>query len=271
MTNKLTVFLVVVIILVSGCSMPQSDHAISLSPSAETELDEVGKLPHNIRADQVKAAFEEYANYRLWHYPDENYLHIDFQSCIGKEINAELLVFESDPDHIYLRTEVSESLGIIVYKNGIVYLDGFVNPENPNGLYPQGKHAMIDTFKVKIHEPRKPNYGTSPRKDKMIQTAERHAETLCEDFLSGEGSELWKNADIYIADFYEYQEFIDIWWIRKDGYASTTPVQIIENNDEFQPHGVKGYSIPDFTGNGEIYTSEKRDIADAVKHMTCRP
>lgn len=232
MTNKLTVFLVVVTILINGCSNLQSDHASS-SSSAETEFDDIGKLPHNMNANQVKAAFEEYANYRLWYYPDEINFHIDFQSCIGKEINADLLVFESDPDRIYLRTEISESLGIIEYKDGIVYLDGFVEPGNPNYLYPQGKHVEVDTIKVMISEPRKPNFGTSPRKDKMVQAAKRYVERLCQDFLSGEESALWENADIYILDFYEYQDFIDIWWIRKDGYASSSPVQIIENNHAF--------------------------------------
>jgi hypothetical protein len=270
MTIKLTAFLVVVTILISGCSKSQSDHASS-SSSAETEFDTIGKLPHNINVNQVKTAFEEYANYRLWYYPDEHNTHIDLQSHIGKEINADMLVFESNPDHIYLRTEASESLGIIVYKDGFVYLDGFVEPENPNRLYPQGKHAKVATIKVKINEPHKPNYGTSPRKDNMIQAAERYAETLCKDFLSGEESALWENADNYILDFYEYQDIIGIWWIRKDGYASTTPVQIIENNHAFQSHGIKGYSIADFTKHDELYTSEQRFIADAVKRMACRP
>jgi hypothetical protein len=270
MTNKLAVFLVVIIILIGGCAMTQREHAISSSPSAEPE-NGARKFPHNISAEHVKAAFEEYANYRLWYYPDEHNPHIDLQSHIGKEINADMLVFESDPDHIYLRTEASESLGIIVNKDGFVYLDGFVEPENPNRLYPQGKHAKVATIKVKINEPRKPNYGTSPRKVNMIQAAERYAETLCKDFLSGEESALWENADNYILDFYEYQDIIGIWWIRKDGYASTTPVQIIENNHAFQSHGIKGYSIADFTKHDELYTSEKRFIADAVKRMACRP
>lgn len=94
----------------------------------------------------------------------------------------------------------------------------------------------------------------------MILAAERHVEALCEDFLSGEASALWENAEIYILDFYEDEDSADIWRIRTDGSAATTPVQFIENEHGFEPHGLKGYFIADFSLTSQI-RSDKWPVA----------
>jgi hypothetical protein len=269
--NKLIATLAVVMLL-SGCSTLSKDNNNSThisSSSAEVVNGSDLKLPQNISLESIGKAFEEYVNYRLWFYPDESKApQINFESYIRKVINAEVRMYESDPGSVYLLTELGNWLGKIINEDGFIYLDGFVKQDEIN-LYPHGNYEKVDDLTIKVKAPHKPNYGTSPRKDKMIQAAEKYAESLCEDFVSGTESELWRDAKIYIADFYEYENVVNVWFVRKDGYASNNPVLLTENNNEFQVQGVKGYSIQDVMKDEKNFFFENRQIGDAVKQFTC--
>lgn len=126
-----------VVLLLSGCSITSKSNNSTQSVVMNASHSE---LPPNISLDSVKKAFGEYINYRLWWYPNETDKQINFEAYVGKEIEAEVRVYDSDPQSAYIHTELGDWLAKIVYKDGFVYCDGFVRQEENN--YPQGDYKQ---------------------------------------------------------------------------------------------------------------------------------
>lgn len=252
------------IMLLSSCSTVSKDNNSNNSVVVNASSLE---LPPNISLDSVKNAFKEFINYRLWWYPNETDNQINFEPYVGKEINAEVRMYDSDPQTVYIHTQLGDWLTKFVFFKGIVYCDGFVKQEEKNN-YPQGDFKKVDTLKITVETPHKPNYGTSPRKDKMIQAAETYVDFRCTDFAAGTEADLWKGVKVYIVDFYEYEDVVNLWFVRRDGYAYFGPVQLTEKDNEFQTQGLKGFEIQDIKKEENNFLFE-RQIGDAVKQFEC--
>ncbi|UJF31800.1 hypothetical protein [Paenibacillus hexagrammi] len=269
MIVRKVIFAFTISLLVNGCSnlSQDIDDSKNTSTNSAVVVTSSSELPTRFSLDSIRKAFKEYINYRLWFYPDETEKQFNFEPYIGKEITTEVRVYESNPQNIYIHTEIGDWLAKIVYANGFVYCDGFIRQEDTN-IYPKGDYKKVDTLKIKVEPPHKPNYGTSHRKDKMIQAAVDYAEHLCKDFENGTESELWKDSKVYIVDFYEYENVINVWFVRQDGFASYTPVQVTESNNEFTTQGIKGFDIPNIRKldkkDNETYFFEKQ-IGDTIK------
>lgn len=156
-----------VIMLLSGCSNSPKENTINSSGSAVVVNESNLKLPKNISLESVNSAFTAYRNFRLWNYPEESKAsQINFTPYIGKEITAEVRMFESNPESVFIHTELGNSLGKVVNKDGFVYLGGFVQLDETSS-YPQGNYEKVYDIKINVKTPHKPNYGTSPIKEKI--------------------------------------------------------------------------------------------------------
>ncbi|MCD1257299.1 hypothetical protein B5M42_000420 [Paenibacillus athensensis] len=274
MNKRKAIAAILIIIFLSGCStLPRintnSQHELSNSATAATasELE----LPPKMNMENIKKAFAEFINYRLWFYPNETEKQFDFAPLVGKELTAEVRVYTSDTQSVYIQTELGDWLAKIIYSNGIVYASGFIKQADKD-LYPPGNYENAGNLMIKVESPHKPNYGTSPRKDKMIKAVEEYATDRCQDFAQGTESELWKGAKVYIVDFYEYEDVVNVWFVRLDGLASYAPVQLTEGEHEFNTQGVQGYDIPDIkklNKKDEDTSFFEKQLEDAVKQFYC--
>ncbi|MEK0315683.1 hypothetical protein [Cohnella sp. 56] len=262
MIGKKMITALAVVLLLSGCSTTLKSNNPTHSVGMNAGHSEISP---NISLDSAKKAFSEYINYRLWWYPNETDNQINFEAYIGKEIEAEVRIYESDPQSAYIHTTLGDWLAKIVYKDGFVYCDGFVRQEE--NIYPQGDYKKVDTLNIIVETPHKPNYGSSPRKNKMIQAVEKYVDFRCKDFAAGTDADLWKGVKVYIADFYEYEEVVSVWFVRQDGYAANMPVQLTEKNNEFETQGDKGTHIQDIKKEKDF--NFQREIDDAVKQFEC--
>jgi hypothetical protein len=290
MKNKIP-FIIIVIgmsLLICSCSTnrivgPEGTIASKDLPAETIEVTESritpnleAKLPANYTLAKIKSALEEYMNYRMWLYPEKvegNYGKTKFDPYISKIIDVEVRIYQdnSGEKKVFAHTNIGEWLVIFETENGIVYGDGQVLKEDAK-MWPQDNYEVIGAFSVKVPQPHKPNYGRSPRKEKMIAAAEAYVKFFCDDASKGSESKEWINTEVYIADFYEYQELTSTWYVRQDGYVWYNPVRLVEQNTEFEAVGVKGF------GMKNIYTLDKFDngrymfeseIHDAVKQFRC--
>lgn len=264
-------FLVCTALLLASCSAtkPNSQGTVSLLPVEMEKL----VLPDGYTVDSIKNAVIEYANYRMWTSPDHIYGTVSeksFEPFIGQSIDVDIRVYadEAGEETVYAHTNKADWLIVLKRKVDIVYGDGQVS-EGEAG-WPQGKWEPVAQFPILIEKPRKPNYGSSPRKDKMIAAAEAQLKYyLCEDFVRGEGGEKWIGATAYLTDFFEYEESVSAWLIRDDGYAAYTPVAFVEGNNAFKAVGVKGFSIENIHLQDPGFTYEQQ-IKDTVLKFTCK-
>lgn len=58
----------------------------------------------------------------------------------------------------------------------------------------------------------------------MVAAIESEIEESLKDLSSGEEGDVWKNAIIYLVDFYVYERGVSIWYVREDGYVWNAPV-----------------------------------------------
>ncbi|MBJ6361233.1 hypothetical protein ACFOQM_08005 [Paenibacillus sp. GCM10012307] len=259
-------FLLYIILLVSACSNSDNTEKKNLKDTA---------LPEGFTLNNVKVATEEYINYRMWTEPDrlnESISEKSFEPYIHKNISMEVRQYEDVSEKkLYVKANIGEWLLILTTKDGIVYGDGQVSKDERG--WPQGNYKVVEDFSVSVKEAQKPNYGNSPRKNKMIAAAEVYLRfVLCEDFPSGAEGEKWLGARVYIADFFEYQDIIMAWIVRKDGLASLFPVGLLEKGNAFEAFGAKGYDLehvesldPNNRGRFEFEQQTK----DAVLEFTC--
>jgi hypothetical protein len=233
------------------------------------------ELPTGFTKVNIKSALEEYMNYRLWFYPEKvagNYSVKSFDSYIGQSIDVEVRLYSdsSGKKKVYAHTSIGEWLAIFEIKNGIVYCDGQVSKDET--IWPQDNFEVIETFSVEVQHPHKPNYGISPRKDRMITAIKTKLKDICEDFTRGSDGDEWSNAKVYIVDFYEYESGGDAWFVRQDGDSWYSPVQLVEKNNGFEVEGVKGFSLKNINTLDKYDSGRymfERQIHDAVKQFTC--
>lgn len=138
------------------------------SPDSETKIQDEQQrnndeskdnivLPEGYSIDKIKSALMEYINMRLWLYPDIGYNSSDknFDNYINEIVDFEIILVNKS---VYASTNVGESLLIFTDRDGFIYVDGQVNPDED--YWPDmSDYIVIDKFSIQIPEPQKPDYG----------------------------------------------------------------------------------------------------------------
>ncbi|WP_239614182.1 hypothetical protein [Cohnella mopanensis] len=281
MNNKNTfiVMAIVMALILSSCSTARQAGPAVTVQATESQMtpNPAAKLPDNFSVPILKSALEEYMNYRLWFYPSkikENDSYKSFDSHIGETVNVEVRLYSdgSGDKKVFAHTTIGEWLVLFGQKNNIVYADGQVGKEDTE--WPQGNFEAAGTFSMQLSEPRKPNFGTSVRKEEMIEALEDEINKVCADLLTGSERDLWIDSQVYLADFYEYESIVSVWFVRPDGYVWIHPLGLAEQDGGFSVTGVKGFSISDMNARNENdftrYLYEK-EIQGAIKQWICSP
>lgn len=238
-------------------------------------MDTEGKLPENFTIEKIKSALLEYINYRMWYYPskiEDNFSEKNFDNYIGQPMDVEIRVYNGNADEtVYAHTGIGHLL-VFNSTDEFVYCDGQVSEKNPS--WPKdNNYKVMEKYQIIIPEPRKPNYGTSPRKDKMIAELESVIRSDCEEYYNYNGidGEDWGNVDVYIADFYEYEMGTHAVIVKQDGSITDYPVQFEEKeNGDIKVIKLKGYTIRNKDEMNEFGKhSFERDTNDAILHFRC--
>ncbi|MBO9598496.1 MAG: hypothetical protein J7559_11855 [Cohnella sp.] len=237
---------------------------------------EEAKLPAGFSLASMKSAIQNYVNDMMWFYPEQthwSYADNNFETFIGQTIDVEARLYTdgSDENRIFANTGLGEKLALFALKDGYVYVEGQVGENDPE-FGPKGNFEIVGAFSFRVEQPRKPNYGSSPRKDKMIVALEAKMKKVCEDLLSGSDKDDWIGSKIYIMDFYEYESFSSAWIVRPDGYAWNEPLQLVEKDDGFAANGGKGLqfdNIRTLDTNDVNRIAFEQGIQQALKTFTC--
>ncbi len=283
MNKKILLIIIAITILCCSC-IKKVDNVPSETINqneSSLQIEQAERLPENFTVDKIKSALLEYINYRLWFYPVEIMDDVSdrqFDSYIDKTIDVEIRVYENHifadryEKKVYIHTSVGDWLATFECRNEIVYCDGQISEGGYGWPSDPHNYEIIERYSVTIPPPHKPNYGTSPLKEKMIALFEAKLKESCEDFYKG-GEEIndeWLNVDVYIAEFYEYQYGTHAWLCRQDGYAFNYPVAFEEKKNELIIYGIKGYSINYINQPKGLNKHQfERDISDAVRHFKC--
>ncbi len=235
-------------------------------------------LPSGYSLENIEAATKELINYQLWFYPADVWARNDeskaFDPYIGKKFHMDVRVYRTDSgeQQVYAKTSAGEWLiHYELIRDTIVGTDQVHIGES---AYPQGNYESAGSFTVQVLEPHPPNYGTSPRKEKMIEAVEQRVSEICTEFQKEEDPTLWSGTEVYINNFYEYEESGAAWFVRQDGYAMKIPMQLAESNGEFDTHLGKGklfileniHSLDESQARRYMFESESKV---AVGRMTC--
>lgn len=268
--------------LLSACSMNEVHKVNSNEGTAANTSDlqhsrEI-KLPDGFTIDTIKNALSEYVNYRLWLYPQKILDAVsdkDFDPYIGKSVDVEVRAYYTGSNEsVYAKTSIGEWLAVFKRKNGIIYCDGQVSKGESGWPDNTGNYMVIDKYSFVIAQPQQPHYGTSPRKDRMIAAVEAKIRWALEDFYKGADHtyEEWKDADVYIANFYEYEDGTHAWICRQDGVIVDYPVAFEESNQEIQVQPLNGSTLnnkDEFNAFGRFQFD--KELQDAVIHFRWNP
>ncbi len=216
------------------------------------------KLPDGYTFGSMKSAIQNYVNDMMWFYPEQadwSYADNHFEMFIGQAIDVEVRSYTDDSGEkrLFARSGLGGRLVVFAEKDGLVYVDGQVEEKDPD-YGPRGTYDIVGTFTFQVEPPHKPNYGSSPRKDRMIVALEAKMKKVCEDLLSGSDQDDWIGSKVYVMDFYEYESFTSAWIVRPDGYAWNEPLELVEQDDEFVASGGKGLQID------HIYALDPYDV-----------
>ena len=266
------IFLIIIILLVVlGSYIFRTYNSIEIIGIDEKmELKEPIGLPDNFTNEKIKDAFLEQINYRLWFYPYEYYYigspedNKQLENHINKSVDAEIRLYNDREDAVYIHTDIGEWLAIFKYKQGFVYCGGLIQKDGYSWPSDIENYEVIERYSFIIPEPHKPNYGTSERKDEIIAKTEALIEAILED--SYEANEKFVNTEVYIADFYEYQEGTEIFLFFADGSIRYSPVNFEEKKGNISVYSGKGFSIE----ASRIQEYEKF-MNDAVRHYIWNP
>ncbi len=280
MRKWMIILVFVQIFLLCSCSQTQnslSNKTTNITNTSKLEATTKLQLPKNYTIEKIKNAFLEYINYRLYLYPAkimDGTSDKDFDNYIGKSIDVEIRLYNNRyEDFVYAHTNMGNWLAMFKNLNDIVYCAGQANegeygrPENEN------KYMVVDKYTIKIPEAHKPNYGTSQHKNKMIDAFESQIKAACLDFYKGANKyyDEWSNVDVYIVDFYEYENGAHAWLRRQDGSITDYPVSFEEDiKGEFKVQPSKGYTMKNISQFNEFGRYQfDIDIKDAVRHFKC--
>lgn len=226
--------ILLIILTISLTIFPLSCAKYTENSPAETinpiEVNEPPKtsieLPEGFTVENIKNAFLEYSNYFLWYSPlmvdgtpkfvadiepeehpelSDNFLF----GYIGEYINVEIRLYDDNDteirlyddnsvDSVYASISAGEWLVVFREKDGFVYSPGHLHKSSQ--LWPEGNYEIVEKYSVKIPEPHTPNFGTSKRKDMMVDAA---VSTVKERL--GESSNGHKSEKVHIENFFEYE------------------------------------------------------------------
>lgn len=225
-------------------------------------------LPAPFTMDKLQQALDEYINYRLWYYPENTAGTVgnsSFDAYIGQSIDVEI---RSYGEGIYASLPMKERLVVFEEKEGIVYTQGQIDPDMK--AWPGGDYTSIGSFSLKISEPRKPVFGDSPRKTKMIEASLAYLDRYYNDVSQQGADEEWEGITATLVDFYEYEMGTTAWLVRKDGAIYNVPMYFDEENDGILAVGMKGYHVEDAEAfgpeEGYRYLKEVEDASIKIKY-----
>jgi hypothetical protein len=281
--KKMLAILILTSLLLTSCSPKSfsnpSKNTLGLTVN-KLEEKKQAELPQGFTLDKIEEALLEYINYRLWLYPSKLIGGIttgkEFDNYVNKSIEVEIRVYETDSGKLVCgKTNIGERLMVFRNKHDFVYCDGQIGEEEQEQGQPGNIeiYAVLETYTVTIPEPHKPNYGTSQRKEKMLAAFESYIKKQLYDLynnLGGPKLDEWAEIEVFIADFYEYEDGAHAWFLKKDGSIESYAVYFIEANGEFQVQSLKGYTMnskDEFNEWGRFYF--ERDMTDAVSHFIC--
>ncbi len=264
------IFFISITVLFAACGKTISTTSNDTSTEFINKNEE--KLPADFTIDNIKSAFKEYINYRLWLYPEEvqdGTSDKDFDNYIGKSIDVEIRLYKEEANKVYAHTNLGDWLAVFNSHKGFIYCEGQASSKDEDNQYPKANdYAVIDKYSLEIPKPIKPNYGTSENKDKMIAVAISNIKSSCEEFYKTEKE--WENVDVYIADFYEYESGLHAWLCKQDGTITNYPLMFKEKNNDITVKPVKGFNMKSKDEFNEFGLFQfERDISDAVKHFKC--
>lgn len=252
---------------VPGSEINNSSFETEQNPKENIEINSNVNFPEHYTVYKIKDALLEYINYRLWLYPAIGYNSSsdkNFDNYINKFIDVEIRLYNN---LVYAHTNIGEWLIVFNDRNGFIYVDGQVS--KGEGMWPEdNEYKVLEMFSIQIPSPHKPNYGVSKRKDEMITSAVSVVTSTCEEY--GQSSDEWKNVNVYIADFFEYEMGTHARIYKKDSSIYVLPIHFLEENDEIKVHTSKGYTIQNLDEQDEFTIHQhKRYISDAVTSFEC--
>lgn len=276
--KKLFLLILAITTLLCSCATEFSKGIANEDVKKATESNQLKnsdvKLPVNYSVEKIKIALSEYINYRLWMYPalENDLSKKNFDKYVDKTIDVEIRLYTNTPNwSVYANTSIGNWLLVFTNKADIVYCEGQVSQGEK--YWPQNNdYQIIEKFSLVISKPHKPSYGTSAKKDKMIAAFEAKLKSSCESFYKDADyyDETWKNADVYIADFYEYEIGTHAWLCKQDGTIISYPVVFEEVNGAIRVQPVKPDEYKSKDALNEIGQHLfEREIGDAVKLFKC--
>lgn len=281
MKRKLSVILILLLLFLCACSNKDSNSISEETADASTsnlQQNQEVKLPEGFTSDKIKNALLEYINYRLWLYPAKIMDAVSdksFDNYIGKSVDVEIRIYKTGSgEFVYAHTSIGKWLAVFKSENGFVYCDGQASEDEYGWPDNIEDYAVFEKYSIVIPQPHKPNYGTSERKDKMIAALEAAIKASCEDYYNSTDKyhDEWINVDIYIADFYEYENGVHAWLCRQDGSITNYPVVFEEVNNEFKVQTAMLFTMNNKSEFNEFGRFQfERDISDAVRHFKWNP
>ena len=227
------------------------------------------KLPENFTIDKIKNALLEHINYSLWlnYYTPED--EETFYNYINKPINVEIRLY-TNKNSVY--TYVSELGCLISVKSnkGFIYCSDRYFKDPISGEYSWSideNFEVLEKYSVILPEPHKPNYGSSEYKNSIISKMESFVKNDCKSF-SEYDKDKWGNIDVYISDFFEYEDGVIVLLYHQDGSITYYPINVEENNGEILFTTAKSFTVNGMNDMNEYgqYEFERRKN-DAVKHF----
>jgi hypothetical protein len=203
-------------------------------------------LPAGYTVANIQTALEDYINERLWLYPEsaEGKGTNVFEAYVGQSLKVDVRLYpDTSGQKVYAHTNIGDWLAVLQYKAGTVYCDGQVSPDSQD-QWPGEHFETGGSFEITVQPPHEPEYGTSPRKEKVLAAMEERATVLCEDLSSGSEAAKWTNTKLYIADFHKYLETTSAWFLRPDGYVWSFGFSAEEENGLWTGSSSQGRGAP---------------------------
>ncbi len=229
-------------------------------------------LEEALSVEAIKEAFEAYINERLWLYPQEltgDTSGKSFDSYIGQQIDVEVRAYKGIQNRAYIHTSIGDSLAVFKVADGVVYCDGQVTLNENKDWPTKQEYVLLDQYEMTINKPHKIDYGTSVYKDKVIEAIISKVKASCKQLMESEST--WVDAEVFVADFYEYVHVVDVWISKVDGSIVNYPVYWEEKEGSIEVNGIKGFEVSDISElvglTEHIYNWEKES---AVARFICK-
>ncbi|MHA7967576.1 hypothetical protein ACX93W_26030 [Paenibacillus sp. CAU 1782] len=247
-------FTVVMAAMLLGACGGTENVIVSQTPFIVTQVnDEDALLPAPYTMDNLQQSLDEYINYRLWYYPENTTgaleENVSFDSYIGKSVGQSIdIEIRSYEGNVYASLPTKEWLIPFSANDGIVYTEGEINSEQQ--AWPESDYTSIGSFSLKVNEPRSPVFGSSVRKDKMVEASLAYLDHFYDDVSRQGEEEAWAGTTATLVDFYESQMATAAWLVRKDGEIYHVPMYFEEEEAGITAVGMKGFRLNDVEAFG---------------------